>query len=235
MIPEARHGGWNLVFDADDTLWDSNVHFLEAQTAFLERLNEIGVVDRTLVHAAIRAHEFTIIEEIGYGRRPYIMALHRALEELVEPALHAHVRPHVEQIGVTLLERHCELLPGVAPTIAELASRHRLILFTKGQPAEQIAKLERSGLRRHFNRVGVPREKDDDAYRRLLVQAELDPSRTVMIGNSPRSDINPAIRAGLRAAVYIPHVQTWDMEHEELIADERILTLARFPYLTEVF
>jgi putative hydrolase of the HAD superfamily len=56
-----------------------------------------------------------------------------------------------------------------------------------------------------------------------------------MIGNSPRSDINPAIRAGLRAAVYIPHAQTWDLEHEELAADERILTLASFQYLTKVF
>ncbi|MGH7838334.1 MAG: HAD hydrolase-like protein, partial [Candidatus Binataceae bacterium] len=73
------------------------------------------------------------------------------------------------------------------------------------------------------------------AYQRLVAQAELDPARTVMIGNSPRSDINPAIRAGLSAAVYIPHTRTWDMEHEELIADARILTIASFPHLTEVF
>jgi putative hydrolase of the HAD superfamily len=235
MIHEARGGGWNLIFDADDTLWDSNLHFLEAQTAFLERLSEIGLVDQARIHASIRAHEFSIIEEIGYGRRPYLMALHRALEELVEPAVHDHMRAHVERIGTTLLERHCELLPDVAPTIAELASRHRLILFTKGQPAEQLAKLERSGLRRFFSRVGVPREKDPAAYQRLLAQAELDPAQTVMIGNSPRSDINPAIRAGLRAAVYIPHPHTWDMEHEELDGDERILTLTSFPHLTKVF
>jgi putative hydrolase of the HAD superfamily len=235
MIPEARGGGWNLIFDADDTLWDSNLHFLEAQAAFLERLHEIGLADPARIRASIRAHEFSIIEEIGYGRRPYVMALHRVIEELVEPALHGRMRPHVERIGEALLERHCELLPGVAKTLAELARRHRLILFTKGQPGEQIGKLERSGLRPFFSRVGVPREKDAAAYQRLLAQAELDPARTVMIGNSPRSDINPAIRAGLRAAVYIPHAQTWDMEHEELAEDERILTLTSFQYLTKVF
>jgi putative hydrolase of the HAD superfamily len=235
MIPQARAGGWNLIFDADDTLWDSNIHFLEAQAAFLETLRQAGLDDAPRVHAAIRSHELSIIEEIGYGRRPYLMALQRAAEGLIEPALHDQIRPQVERIGAALLERHCELLPGVAATVAELATRHRLIVFTKGQPGEQMGKLERSGLRGFFSRVGVPREKDPAAYQRLVAQADLDPTRTVMIGNSPRSDINPAIRAGLRAAVYIPHAQTWDLEHEELAVDVRILTLASFPHLREVF
>jgi putative hydrolase of the HAD superfamily len=98
------------------------------------------------------------------------MALHRVIEELVEPTLHECVRPHVERIGAALLERHFELLPGVAETVAELARRHRLILFTEGQPDEQIGKLERSGLRPFFSRVGVPREKGAASYPRLLVQ-----------------------------------------------------------------
>jgi putative hydrolase of the HAD superfamily len=235
MIAEARAGGWNLVFDADDTLWNSNVHFLEAQEAFLAALRQAGYDEAPRIHAAIRTHELALIEEVGYGRRPYLLALRRVATELVHPELHERVHPQVERIGAVLLERHCELLPGVARTIATLASRHRLILFTKGQPGEQMAKLERSGLRDFFSRVGVPREKDPAAYQRLLAQAALDPARTVMIGNSPRSDINPAIRAGLRAAVYIPHAQTWELEHEELAVDERIVKLPSFPHLTEVF
>jgi putative hydrolase of the HAD superfamily len=111
----------------------------------------------------------------------------------------------------------------------------RLLLFSKGQPDEQIAKLRRSGLQDLFDRVGIPREKDPAAYQRLCAQADLDPARTVMIGNSPRSDINPAIRAGLRAAVYIPHPQTWDLEHEDLIADERVFVVPSFPLLRQLF
>jgi hypothetical protein len=99
MISEARGGGWNLIFDADDTLWDSNLYFLEAQAAFFARLHEIGLADPARIHASLRAHEFSIINEIGYGRRPYVMALHRVIDELVEPTLHERVRPHVEQIG----------------------------------------------------------------------------------------------------------------------------------------
>jgi putative hydrolase of the HAD superfamily len=235
ILAEARQGGWNLIFDADDTLWDSNIHFLEAQAAFLEALREAGLDDAERIRAAIRTHELSIIEEIGYGRRPYVAALRRVVEELIEPELHLRVHPQVEQIGATLLARHCELLPGVAATLAELAGRHRLILFTKGQPGEQLSKLERSRLRGFFSRIGVPREKDPAAYQRLVAQANLEPARTVMIGNSPRSDINPAVRAGLRAAVYIPHAQTWELEYEELAVDAHILTIPSFPHLTELF
>jgi putative hydrolase of the HAD superfamily len=235
MFPEARDGGFNLIFDADDTLWDSNVHFYEAQAAFLELLRSAGVEDHREIHAAIRSHELTIIREIGYGRGPYLKALHRVVEQLVEVSRHDALRPTVDAIGYTLLTRHCELLPGVAETLVELSARHRLLLFTKGQPEEQLAKLRRSGLSGLFSRVGVPLEKDSAAYERLLAQAQLDPARTVMIGNSPRSDINPAIRAGLRAAIYIPHPQTWELEHEELLDDERVVVVTSFPQLRQLF
>ncbi len=141
----------------------------------------------------------------------------------------------VEEICVRFLERHCELLPGVEPTLTELASRHRLTLFTKGQPREQLHKVERSGLAHHFSHVEVTPEKDVDAYHRLVAAAALDPARTYMIGNSPRSDINPALRASLRA-VFIPHPHTWELEHEEVdLDDERVTVLANFRALLEMF
>jgi putative hydrolase of the HAD superfamily len=108
-------------------------------------------------------------------------------------------------------------------------------MFTKGQRDEQLRKLKRSGLAPLFKRVETPREKDVDAYRQLMRDAGLDPSVTFMIGNSPRSDINPAVRAGLRA-VYIPHPHTWELEHEEIVeADGKIIELTSFRRLLEVF
>jgi putative hydrolase of the HAD superfamily len=163
-----------------------------------------------------------------------VTALQRVVVDLLPSHHHETVRVEVERIGARLLDRHCELLPGVEATLYELAQRHRLLLFTKGQPQEQMAKLERSGLRPLFSRVGIPIEKDAAAYRLLVAQAELDPARTVMIGNSPRSDINPALRAGLHA-VYIPHPHTWELEHEELDSSERMRMLPRFPHLLEMF
>jgi putative hydrolase of the HAD superfamily len=234
MFADARANGLNLIFDADDTLWDSNIHFLEAEAAFIEVLSRIATTDQVQIRGALRRHELSIIADIGYGHRPYLTALQRVVVDLLPSHHHETVRVEVERIGARLLDRHCELLPGVEATLYELAQRHRLLLFTKGQPQEQMAKLERSGLRPLFSRVGIPIEKDAAAYRLLVAQAELDPARTVMIGNSPRSDINPALRAGLHA-VYIPHPHTWELEHEELDSSERMRMLPRFPHLLEMF
>ena len=236
MVPGARDGGFNLIFDADDTLWDSNIHFLEAQAAFLDVLAAAGVDDADAIHAALRRHELRIIGDVGYGRQPFVLAISRTAIELAPAHHHAMVADRIVAIGERLLTRHCDLLPGVESTLRELAGRHRLLLFTKGQPGEQMLKLERSGLRPLFSRVGIPIEKDPANYRLLLAQAELDPLRTVMIGNSPRSDINPALRAGLCAAVYIPHPHTWELEHEQLDQmGERMLTITTFPQLLELF
>lgn len=235
MSREHRRRGMNLIFDADDTLWDSNVHFLEAEAAFLEILTIRGL-GKTEIRGAIRRHELDLIAEIGYGRGPYILAMHRTIRDLVPVHHHEVLSIEIERIGTTLLRRRCELLPGVEVTLRELARRHRLLLFTKGQPAEQMAKLEQAGLSALFSRVGIPLEKDETAYTLLLAQAELDPACTFMIGNSPRSDINPALRAGLRGAVFIPHPHTWDLENEELeSSDGRVITIASFSSLLELF
>jgi putative hydrolase of the HAD superfamily len=234
-MPSSATESLNLVFDADDTLWDSNIHFLEAFDFFAAAVGDAVLgVSRVEIHAAVRRAEMRLIKTHGYGRRPYVMALHRAAAELA-PAGHDGLRDEIERIGAHLLERDCALLPGVEPTLAELSQRHRLLIFTKGQRDEQLHKLARSGLGPLFNRVETPREKDVDAYRRLMRDADLDPSLTFMIGNSPRSDINPAVAAGLRA-VFIPHPHTWDLEHEEIKdAGDRIIELSSFRRLVEVF
>jgi len=234
-MPSAPTESLNLVFDADDTLWDSNIHFLEAFDFFAAAVGDAVLgISRVEIHAAVRRAEMRLIKTHGYGRRPYVMALHRAAAELA-PAGHDGLRDEIERIGAHLLERDCALLPGVEPTLAELSQRHRLLIFTKGQRDEQLQKLARSGLGPLFDRVETPREKDVDAYRRLMRDADLDPSLTFMIGNSPRSDINPAVAAGLRA-VFIPHPHTWDLEHEEIKdAGDRIIELSSFRRLVEVF
>jgi len=145
------------------------------------------------------------------------------------------MRDEVERIGNRLRFRHCELLPQVEPTVRELANRHQLILFTKGQRDEQMLKLERSGLGPFFSRVEIPAEKNTEAYLKLIADVEIEPERTFMIGNSRRSDINPAVRAGLRA-VYIPHPHTWVLEQEPLdCPPDRVIELGSFSRLLDVF
>jgi putative hydrolase of the HAD superfamily len=226
---------FHLIFDADDTLWDSNLHFLEAEAHFVAALVAADAGATLAVRAAIRRRELEIIKSHGYGREPFVVLMRMVAEELAPPSAREALGAAVERIAAHFLEHECELLPDVEPTLVELATRHHLTLFTKGQPREQLRKLERSGLRRHFSHVEVPPEKDEVAYRRLVETAALDRTRAFMIGNSPRSDINPALRAGLRA-VFIPHPHTWELEHEDVdLADERVTVINKFRSLREIF
>ena len=88
-------------------------------------------------------------------------------------------------------------------------------LFTKGDPEEQRLKIDRSGLGRYFQHTAIVKEKNEPAYRQLAAERGFQPERTWMIGNSPKSDINPALAAGLNA-VFVPHARTWSLEHEEV-------------------
>ncbi len=225
----------HLIFDADDTLWDSNIHFLEAEARFVAELVAAQAGATEAVRAAIRRRELEIIKSHGYGREPFVVLMRMVAAELAPRGARETLGAAIERIAAHFLERECELLPDVEPTLVELAARHHLTLFTKGQPREQLRKLERSGLRRHFSHVEVPAEKDEAAYRRLVEAAALDRTRAFMIGNSPRSDINPALRAGLRA-IFIPHPHTWELEHEEVdLTDERVTVIANFRILREIF
>jgi putative hydrolase of the HAD superfamily len=128
-----------------------------------------------------------------------------------------------------------QVIEGVEETLAYLAERHDLTLFTKGHPDEQKLKVDRSGLGRYFGHTAIVKEKDARSYSALIQERSLDPERAWMIGNSPKSDINPALEVGINA-VFVPHPHTWSLEHEEVREGRgRLLRLERFAQLRDYF
>ena len=130
-----------------------------------------------------------------------------------------------------------ELLPGVPETLQYLSERHHLILMTKGAVPEQTGKVERSGLKEYFSAVELCPEKNVPTYQLVISKYDLDPDASWMIGNSPKSDINPALAAGLNA-VFVPHGATWVLEHEEVDCAEpprRLLVVEKFSELQAHF
>jgi putative hydrolase of the HAD superfamily len=147
----------------------------------------------------------------------------------------ANERREIDALAVALVEHRVELVPGVASTLADLGTRHDLLLLTKGQVTEQQNKVDISGLGHHFRSVHIVAEKNVATYRRLVREESLTPSETWMVGNSPKSDINPARLAGLNA-VFLPNENTWILEHDDIDpADDGVLRLTRFPELLEHF
>jgi putative hydrolase of the HAD superfamily len=203
-----------LLLDADDTLWENNVYFENAIANFLTLLDHAPHTPEQM-RLRLNAIESETVREHGYGTGSFEHSLVRCYQELSHRPLGDEDRARIRHFAHSIATAEIQLLPGVAETIPRLAKQHRLMLVTKGNQAEQADKLSRSGLAHHFSAVEVLREKDVPAYRDLARRQALTPATTWMIGNSPKSDINPALEAGFHAA-FVRYHSTWILEHETL-------------------
>ena len=220
----------HLIVDADDTLWENNVYFERAFDEFVQFLD----------HSSMNAAEIRVVlDEIeaanskihGYGSLNFGRNLRQCYEHLVErDACDGDLRA-VMGFAERILEYPMEVISGVPETLEYLSLRHDLILFTKGHPEEQKLKIERSGLSVFFQHTAIVKEKDAAAYCNLVDERSMKQHCTWMIGNSPKSDINPALEAGLNA-VFVPHAHTWILERQEIRRGTReLVVIERFEEL----
>ena len=223
-----------LIIDADDTLWENNIYFERAFDEFFE----------FLAHSSMTAQEVRdVLDEIertnakihGYGSMNFGRNLAECYRHLAERTISDADLATVISFAERILECPMEVIDGVAETLEYLAGRHDLTLFTKGHVDEQKLKIDRSGLGGFFQHTAIVKEKDAAAYRRLVAERGMDAAVTWMIGNSPKSDVNPALEAGLNA-VFVPHAHTWVLEKQELRPGKgQLLVVEKFEDLREKF
>jgi putative hydrolase of the HAD superfamily len=228
--------GQSLLIDADDTLWENNVYFERAIAAFISYLNHHEYSPGEVRQTLNTVERETILSH-GYGLSSFSHALLTCFERLSPAPMTEEKTESIRGFVRSIAEQEIELLPGVAETLADLATRHRLILMTKGNHAEQADKVARSGLVGHFAAVEIVPEKDSASYREVLDRHNLALSTSWMIGNSPKSDINPALAAGLHA-VFLFHKDTWILEHDTLDvapAGQQLIELDSFAKLSTIF
>ncbi len=228
--------GQTLLFDADDTLWENNIYFERAITSFISYLDH-----RVYTAQEVRGHlnqvERATVAAQGYGLKSFRQSLINCFEQLTSAPITEEKHRRIVSFANAIAEQEIELLAGVRETLPELASRQRCIMVTKGDLDEQTDKLARSGLREFFAAVEVLPEKHEDAYRSLSACHGCEAPTTWMIGNSPKSDINPALAAGLHA-IFIPHDFTWVLEHEVVnqpAPGQHLLELSNFSELSVIF
>jgi putative hydrolase of the HAD superfamily len=223
-----------LIFDADDTLWENNLRFNQTFSAFLEWSKEAGHPEQQ-VREIFAEVERRNTQVHGYGTAVFTRSLQDTFADLQRRSPTPTEVSRLDALVANLVSNTVQPLPGVIFTLQELSSRHEMILLTKGLHAEQKAKIESSGLAGYFETIMIVAEKDVKTYSALLVQHWLDASKTWMIGNSPKSDINPARAAGLNA-VYIPNPHTWALEHDVLDpTDDNVLCLGSLTELLAHF
>jgi putative hydrolase of the HAD superfamily len=229
-------GAQTLLIDADDTLWENNIYFERAIAKFISYLDHKEHSPeqvRLFLNEVEREH----IVSHGYGLHSFAHALMETFEKLSVDPVTREMQEEIHGFAHEIAEHPVEIIAGVPETLDYLRSKHHLILMTKGNFAEQSGKIERSGLKEFFSAVEIVAEKNVATYREIIDKYELPRAWSWMVGNSPKSDINPAIGAGINA-VFVPHDNTWILEHEEVTSatdGQTLLQLERFSDLRRHF
>jgi len=230
------NGAQTLLIDADDTLWENNIYFERAIANFISFLNHHEYTPEQVREVLNQVERESIVSH-GYGLHSFAHSLIQTFERLAVEPLTPSLHETINGFAHTIAGHPVELLAGVPETLQYLAERHHLILVTKGAVPEQSGKVERSGLKEYFAAIEIVSEKNVPTYQSVISKYELLPDATWMIGNSPKSDINPALAAGLNA-VFVPHGATWILEHEEVDSAEpprQLLVVEKFAELQTHF
>jgi len=223
-----------LLIDADDTLWENNVFFEKLIEDFITLVEPCGYT-RAYIRHILNETERKNIRQYGYGVRSFGRSLEETYLKLADQMVRRETLAQIHGRVMELERTPPKILDGVPETLAYLTERHRLILFTKGEPAEQAAKVERSGLQGFFDSIEIVADKSTRVYQGLIDKHHVVKSSGWLIGSSALQEINPALQAGLNAA-FVPHPATWNRENPELQSGTgKLLIVSSFRGLRDHF
>ncbi|MEQ9328697.1 MAG: HAD family hydrolase [Rhodospirillales bacterium] len=203
-------------FDADDTLWENEQFFRMTEARFVELL--AGHADPDHLSERLLEAERRNLRIYGFGIKGFTLSMIETALEITDGDLPASAVRRIVEFGKEMLAHPIEPLPHAHETLEELAGNFRLVLITKGDLFDQERKLAQSGLGEMFDAVEIVSEKVETTYETLFRRHGDGPDRALMVGNSMKSDVLPAIGAGAWG-VHVPHRLTWVLEHAEAPVD----------------
>jgi putative hydrolase of the HAD superfamily len=206
-----------IAFDADDTLWHNETHFHLTQTRFAELLADAA--DPSHLAARLEATERRNLQHYGYGVKGFMLSMIETAIEVTDGRVAPAVIREIMEAGREMLDHPIELLPHARATVEALSQSHRLLLITKGDLLHQERKIAASGLGDMFHAVEIVSEKTTETYRTNFARHAEGAERALMVGNSMKSDVLPAIAAGAHG-VHVPFHLTWSLEHAEPPQDD---------------
>ena len=221
-----------IAFDADDTLWDCQSYFERVERAYCQLLAPWGTAEE--ISARLFETESANMPLLGYGCKAFTLSLIENALKVSRGAVEATVISEIQQLGYSLLKLPATPLPEVVTTLSTLHDEcgYLLAVFTKGELLDQENKLCRSGLKPFFDHVEIVSDKSPKAFRALCDHLDIRPSQLLMVGNSFKSDIAPALAVGA-SAVHIPFHVTWQLEHAEEFNHDRLVRISHFSQLLD--
>ena len=204
-------------FDADDTLWQNEQFYRMTEERFTEFLAEYA--EPAHLSARLLEAEKRNLRHYGFGIKGFTLSMIETAIEVTEDRVPASVIRKILEAGRQMPSHPVETLPHVRETLEKVAGSYRIILITKGDLFDQERKLAQSGLGELFDAVEIVSDKTAATYERIFSRYADGPARSMMVGNSLKSDVLPAIQAG-SWGVYVPHSVTWAFEHAEVPVGE---------------
>lgn len=198
-----------IAFDADDTLWHNERFFRITQERFAELLADFAPADH--LEERLLAAETRNIGHYGFGIKGFVLSMIETAIEVTEERVPAAVIAELMAAGREMLRHPIELLPHARETVEALAPSHHILLITKGDLLDQERKLAQSGLGDLFDWVEIVSHKTPEVYTRVFERHGDGAARAMMVGDSMRSDVVPAIAAG-GWGVHIPNGPAWELE-----------------------
>ena len=214
-------GKFNTIFfDADDTLWENETYFRQAEARFIKLLEDYTAPEG--VQQLLWEKQEDNIPLFGYGSKTYMIGMTDAAMELCGGHLPEHIYYGIKKIVTDLAFHEFKLIDGVVETLDALDGHYNLVVATKGDVTEQMFKYRRSGLGRYFHHCEVMENKDEKNYLELAAKHDIEPEQMLMIGNSVKSDIAPVVNNG-GWAIHTPHDVVWVHEMMDMPESDRII------------
>jgi len=223
-----------IAFDADDTLWDNQTFYDEAETHFTTVLEKYGSAEE-LSEILFRT-ESGNMHILGYGAKAVCISMMETALNVTDYKIDGHTMSSIISKVKSLLEIPINILSGVEETLSYIrnSGRYRMVLLTKGDSLDQNGKIERSGLRHYFDSVVIVANKGTREYLDLCASEGIEPSSFAMVGNSFKSDIKPVLETG-GWGVHIPFHTTWRNERIEEFDHPKLKKIACFSELKTIF
>ena len=221
-----------IAFDADDTLWDCQGHFERVMQQLYDELQPWTSRDEAATE--LFATERRNMPLLGFGTKAFTLSLLETALRVSHHEMAGERLEHLLRLGYSLLQFPTTPLPEVLETLIALQRQgRRMVLFTKGELLDQESKLRHSGLAPFFEHVEITSDKGEAQFRALCQRLQIAPEEMLMVGNSLKSDIAPALAVGCWA-VHIPFHVTWELEHAETFSHDRMFSIDRFGELLNI-
>ena len=211
-----------IFFDADDTLWENEQFFRNAEAQFAELLADYTSPEG--VQAMLWQKQEDNIPLFGYGSKTYMIGMTDAAMELCGGYLPEKIYYGLKKIITELAYHEFQIIDGVEETLKALHGHYKLIVATKGDLTEQMSKYRASGLDKYFHHCEVMENKNEKNYLELAAKHDLQPEQILMIGNSVKSDIAPVVNIG-GIAINTPHDVVWVHEMMDMPESDRIIVV----------